>query len=66
MDSYLIRIYRRNNDDPEKVVGVVEEIQTGSNHAFQGMSDLCKLLSLENFPKKGGGTMCSRMSKKDV
>jgi predicted transcriptional regulator with HTH domain len=53
MDSYLIRIYRRSKDDPEGVVGVVEEIKTGLNHAFQGMSSLCKLLSLEEFPEKG-------------
>jgi hypothetical protein len=53
MDSYLIRIYRRSKDDPEEVVGVVEEIKTGLKHAFQGMSSLCKLLSLEKFSEKG-------------
>jgi predicted transcriptional regulator with HTH domain len=53
MESYLIRIYRRSQDDPENIVGIVEEIKTGLNHAFQGMSNLCKILSLEKFPEKG-------------
>jgi len=52
MDSYLIRIYRRNPNDPEQVVGVVEEIETGLSHAFQGMTDLCEMLTLENFSQK--------------
>lgn len=45
MDSYLIRIYRRNKDDPEGVVGVVEEIDSGQKHAFQNLSGLCETLT---------------------
>jgi len=52
MDSYLVRIYRRSKDDPEQVVGVVEEIDSGLNRSFQGMAQLAKMLTLEKFPKK--------------
>ena len=52
MDSYLIRIYRRSNDDPEKVVGVVEEIDSGLNRSFQNMAELANMLTLEKFTEK--------------
>ena len=52
MDSYLIRIYRRSKDDPEEVVGVVEEVDTGLNRSFQGMAQLTKMLTLEKFTQK--------------
>jgi len=52
MDSYLIRIYRRSKDDPEEVVGVVEEIDSGLNRSFQGMAQLAKMLTLEKFTEK--------------
>ena len=52
MDSYLIRIYRRSNDDPEKVVGVVEEIDSGLNRCFQNMAELANMLTLEKFTEK--------------
>ena len=55
MDSYLLRIYRRCKDDPERVVGVIEEIDTGLNCSFQGMADLARLLTLEKFPQKKEG-----------
>ena len=47
MDSYLIRIYRRSADDPENVVGMVEEIDSGQTHAFKNLADLCKTLKIE-------------------
>jgi len=52
MDSYLIRIYRRSKNDPEQVVGVVEEIDSGLNRSFQGMAQLANMLTLEKFPEK--------------
>jgi len=51
MDSYLIRIYRRCKNDPEKVVGVVEDIHSGRKHPFQGMSDLSRMLTPKRFPE---------------
>jgi len=52
MGSYLSRIYRRGKKDPKEVVGVVEEIETGLNCAFQGMTDSCEILTLEKFSSK--------------
>jgi len=52
MDSYLVRIYRRSKDDPEQIVGIVEEIDSGLNRSFQDMAQLAKMLTLEKFTKK--------------
>ncbi len=52
MDSYLVRIYRRSKDDPEQVVGIVEEIDSGLNRSFQDMAQLAKMLTLEKFTEK--------------
>lgn len=55
MDSYLVRIYRRSNDDPENIVGVVEEIDTGQTHAFRSVSDLCRTLMPEKMGQSWQG-----------
>lgn len=52
MDSYLIRIYRRSKKDPQQVVGVVEEIDSGLNRSFRGMAELANMLTLETFTEK--------------
>jgi hypothetical protein len=52
MDSYLIRIYRRSTDDPQKVVGMVEEIDSGRTHAFHDLLGLCRTLSHKNKPEE--------------
>ena len=45
MDSYLIRIYRRSPDDPEKVVGIVENIETGQRQPFNSLGGLCRAVA---------------------
>jgi hypothetical protein len=45
MDSYLIRIYRRCPDEPEKVVGIVENIDTGQQHPFNNLAGMCQAVS---------------------
>jgi len=45
MDSYLIRIYRRSPDEPENLVGVVENIDTGQQHPFNSLAGMCQAVS---------------------
>ena len=45
MDSYLIRIYRRSPNDPENLVGIVENIDTGQQHSFNSLAGMCQAVS---------------------
>jgi hypothetical protein len=44
MDSYLIRIYRRDKKNPEAIVGIIEEIDTGEKHSFKNLSELNSII----------------------
>ena len=44
MDSYLIRIYRREKDNPESIVGIIEEIGTKEKDSFKNLSELGKII----------------------
>jgi hypothetical protein len=45
MDSYLTRIYRRSKDDPDEIVGIIEEIDTGEKHSFKHVSELNAIIT---------------------
>jgi hypothetical protein len=45
MDSYLTRIYRRSTDDPDEIVGIIEEIDTGKKHSFKNVSELSAIIT---------------------
>ena len=49
MDSYLIRIYRREKDNPEAIVGTIEEIGAQETYTFKNLSELSKVITV---PKK--------------
>ena len=51
MNSYLVRIYRRGEDNPRMLVGVVEEIGKAEKRAFNNLDELWDIL---NPGKKGG------------
>ncbi|MHB8534050.1 MAG: hypothetical protein ACYDBW_01225 [Sulfuricaulis sp.] len=44
MESYVIRIYRRHESDPERVVGMVEHPENGAAERFSGMAELVTIL----------------------
>ena len=44
MESYLIRIYRREKDNPENIVGIIEEIGSKEKHSFKNLSELGKII----------------------
>lgn len=44
MDSYVIRIYRRDKKDPRLVVGIVEEVTTRHQRGFTTFDELRVIL----------------------
>ncbi len=44
MDSYIVRIYRRNPRDQKHVVGIVETVSRGSSASFTDMRGLWDIL----------------------
>jgi hypothetical protein len=45
MDTYVIRIYRRDENDPRILVGLVEEVGAEGNRAFGTLDELWFILN---------------------
>ena len=45
MDNYIIRIYRREGNDPAKVTGIVEEVGTDDRKVFKSPDELWNILN---------------------
>jgi hypothetical protein len=45
MNSYLVRIYRRGEDNPRLLVGVVEEAGLNGKKAFNNIYELWEILN---------------------
>ena len=45
MNSYLVRIYRKAENNPRMLVGVVEEIGVKEKKAFHSLSELWDILN---------------------
>lgn len=43
-DTYVVRVYRRDSDNPEVLAGVVEEIGIAGNRAFNTLKELWEIL----------------------
>jgi len=56
MESYLVRIYRREENNPRLLVGVVEEPGVKAKKAFQNLYELWDILNpvkrIKRTPKK--------------
>ena len=46
LDNYVLRIYRRVENNPRILVGVVEEVGAEGNKAFTNLEELWKILNL--------------------
>ena len=51
MNRYLLRIYRKAEDNPHILIGIVEEIGKSEKRAFNNLDELWDIL---NPGKKGG------------
>jgi hypothetical protein len=45
LNSYLVRIYRRAEDNPRMLVGVVEEVGANDKKAFHNLYELWDILN---------------------
>lgn len=45
MDSYIVRMYRRDAESPENLVGLVEIVGDEGKRPFRNMSELMAILS---------------------
>ncbi len=47
MENYIVRIYRRDSEDPQQVAGVVELVEPGKTKAFSCIEELNQILRAE-------------------
>ncbi len=45
MESYLVRIYRKENNNPRLLVGVIEEVGKDGKKAFSNLYELWDILN---------------------
>lgn len=45
MDSYIVRMYRRDAENPENLVGLVETVGEDEKRSFHTVSELVAILS---------------------
>jgi hypothetical protein len=44
LESYIVRIYRRDHDRPLEIAGVVESVEPEKKQAFKNMDELSRIL----------------------
>lgn len=47
MESYIVRIYRRNKDMPQNIIGTIEDVDVGGIRAFHSTDDIAGILTGE-------------------
>ena len=66
MDSYVVRVYRQETDNPRKLVGVVEEVGVKGKKAFTDIDDLWEIFCAQKGDfreKQGSGAKENRAAK---
>lgn len=54
-DCYVVRVYRRNEADPNRLAGLVETVGSGKGEPFGSMEELWTILGVtEKHVKKRG------------
>lgn len=54
VETCVVRIYRREDGDPRKVLGILEEVESGKRTAFRDLDELARLLMGRNRPRPKG------------
>lgn len=71
MENYIVRIYRRDASDPNKVAGVFESVEQETENTFTSLKSLFSLLSSEpaertrNLPDPPGPALGALKSRQD-
>jgi hypothetical protein len=45
MENYIVRIYRRDECQPDNIAGLVETAETGATQPFHSLSELTMILA---------------------
>jgi len=53
MENYIVRIYRRDKTDPDKVAGTFESIENETRNAFTSLGSLIDLLTPKRDTRAG-------------
>jgi len=57
METYVVRVYRRDPSRPDEVVGIVEQVGTEHTTRFSNIEELSAILiQLRKHGPKDGGT----------
>ncbi len=64
MESYLVRIYRREENNPRLLVGVVEEPGVNAKKAFHNLYELWDILNPLRHSGKLGGKAKNRKTNR--
>ncbi len=54
MENYIVRIYRRENDNPRMLVGLIEEVGSKGKKAFTSYDELWEILNCDKCGTKDG------------
>jgi hypothetical protein len=64
LGEYILRIYRRDPERPEMILGLLHDVKKDVHRPFHGLEELCEILSLpDSFcrrKKKVRVTQCRR------
>ena len=61
MESYIVRVYRRDKKDPEEIVGLVEVVETGEVKKFANRYELDQIVSTRGKASKRSSKGRSRV-----
>jgi hypothetical protein len=64
MDSYIVRIYRRGQDDPGELAGLVEMVGTSDRLSFRNFPELTSVL--RRMLKQGGDDAVLKLQQADA
>jgi hypothetical protein len=45
LDYYIVRIYRRDNSEPNEIAGIVELVENNAKETFKNVDELIRILS---------------------
>jgi len=62
-DSYVIRVYRREESDTSQMVGLVETVGNEEQKPFATIEELWKILSAENKPRNNRHSTSKRRTR---
>jgi len=65
MDSYLVRIYRRDKNNPGEITGTVEKIGTEKSHGFKSLAELGRIITGKRQDKGAGKKSGPRKISRD-